>query len=266
MEREASIERRVREHQKAIEKAGYRPMYIALQGSQNYQLDYSGSDVDTKAMVLPSFDDVIFNRKLVSTTHVLENNEHCDVKDIRLMFANFKKQNINFLEILFTQWFYVDVRFEDEISELRAMAEEVAHYNPAVAIKCMRGMAYEKYKAMEHPYPSLADKIEKYGYDAKQLHHIIRMREFLERYLDGEPFAQCLVSQQKEYLIAVKQFWLSLDEARTVAQNELAKIDAMKEFNHVEPGVNERTEKKINDILSRIMKKSFAWELIKDAL
>ncbi len=37
-------------------------------------------------------------------TLVLENNEHIDVKDIRVMFETYKKQNVNFIETLFTEF------------------------------------------------------------------------------------------------------------------------------------------------------------------
>ena len=56
----------------------------------------------------------------------------------------------------------------------------------------------EKYKALEHRYPTLIDKIDKYGYDPKQLHHIVRIHEFLERYIDGESYEDCLKSKMKE--------------------------------------------------------------------
>lgn len=75
---------------------------LFLQGSQNYNLDYEGSDIDTKAIMLPSFSDFVLNAKPLSTTHIMENNEHVDFKDIRLMFDCIKKQNVNFVEILFT--------------------------------------------------------------------------------------------------------------------------------------------------------------------
>ena len=58
-----------------------------LQGSQNYGLDYEGSDVDTKLIVVPSFKDICLNRKPVSTTHVRANDEHTDWKDVRLYSA-----------------------------------------------------------------------------------------------------------------------------------------------------------------------------------
>ena len=56
------------------------------------------SDIDTKAVVLPSFEDFVYNRQPVSTTIVLDNNEHIDVKDIRVMFETYKNQNVNFIE------------------------------------------------------------------------------------------------------------------------------------------------------------------------
>ena len=69
---------------------------------------------------------------------------------------------------------------------------------------------------MEHPYPATIDKIEKFGYDPKQLHHALRLREFLTRYIDGESYADCLISKQREYLRNVKLGCHSLDEARAL--------------------------------------------------
>ena len=64
---------------------------IFLQGSQNYDLDYEGSDIDTKLIVCPTFKEIAFNKKPISTTHVMENNEHIDFKDIRLYINEFRK-------------------------------------------------------------------------------------------------------------------------------------------------------------------------------
>ena len=81
---------------------------VFLQGSQNYNLQYEDSDIDTKAIILPKFNDFVLNNKPVSTTLILESNEHIDLKDIRLMFECFKKQNINFIEILFTEYYILN--------------------------------------------------------------------------------------------------------------------------------------------------------------
>ena len=171
---------------------------LCLQGSQNYELDiYTNeykSDIDTKVIIIPSLEDVVMNRKPISTTHVLPNNEHLDIKDIRLYFDNFKKQNINFLEILFTNYYLVNPKYEDLWQLLVYFREEIAHYNKNAALRCMAGMSMEKRKALCHPYPSIIDKIEKYGYDGKQLHHIIRMYDFICGYAQGDSFKKCLKS------------------------------------------------------------------------
>ena len=43
-------------------------MAVFLNGSQNYNLAYEDSDIDCKAIILPSLEDVILNKKAVSTT------------------------------------------------------------------------------------------------------------------------------------------------------------------------------------------------------
>ena len=72
-------------------------IYIALQGSQNYNLEYKDSDIDSKVIVTPDLRDVVENRKPVSTTHVCDNDEHIDLKDIRLMFKTFRNRFMSYI-------------------------------------------------------------------------------------------------------------------------------------------------------------------------
>ena len=71
---DALVMKRVRDHYE--EALQYFPEYqivgCFLQGSQNYGLDYEGSDVDTKLIIVPKFADICLNRKPISTTHVRE--------------------------------------------------------------------------------------------------------------------------------------------------------------------------------------------------
>ena len=106
---------------------------LFLQGSQNYNLDYEGSDIDTKAIMLPSFSDFVLNAKPLSTTHIMENNEHVDFKDIRLMFDCIKKQNVNFVEILFTPYSIINPEYADLFVYRMTMTNEdgdVVEYPP----------------------------------------------------------------------------------------------------------------------------------------
>ena len=135
------------------------------------------------------------------------------------MWKCFKKQNINFLEILFTEHYVVNVAYADFWEQMRNMAERIAHYNNYAAVNCIAGMVFEKRAALCHPYPSLKDKIDKYGYDNKQLHHIVRCEEFLRRYIAGVPYSECLIPTDPEYLIKLKsEYWLDVDKAKAYAQ------------------------------------------------
>ena len=42
---------------------GNKTLMVALQGSQNYGLAYEDSDVDTKALIVPTFKDIVFNKR-----------------------------------------------------------------------------------------------------------------------------------------------------------------------------------------------------------
>ena len=221
MNKEGFINNRVKEHYEYI-KDKYDVIYLGLQGSQNYELDVYDeeykSDIDTKAIVLPSFKDFVYNKAPVSKTIVLPNNEHIDVKDIRVMFDMFKKQNINFIEILFTKYKIVNKEYQDLLKVLLDNKEIIANLNRNQALRCISGMSMEKLKALQHPYPTIVDKINKYGYDPKQLHHILRMNDFIKKYAIGTRYEDCLIPDNKEYLIKIKKGILNEKEAVELAQ------------------------------------------------
>ena len=197
---------------------------IFLQGSQNYGLAHEGSDVDTKLIVVPSFKDICLNRKPVSTTHIRENEEHIDFKDVRLYMETFRKQNLNFLEILFTSYYIINPAYEKQWMRLVEAREEIARMNPFRAVKSMKGIAMEKYHAMEHPYPSKMDTLQKYGYDGKQTHHLLRVDDYLERYIAGESYVDCLrpTPEKVTHMMEYKQHKIKLAAARLEAEKVLA--------------------------------------------
>ena len=229
---------------------------IYYQGSGNYGLDYEGSDVDTKLIVTPTLEDIIFARKPVSTTHVRDNDEHIDFKDIRLMFQTFRKCNLNFTEILFTKYKIINPLYKEQWDRVVANNEMIARYDEVAAVRTMKGIALEKYHAMEHRYPSKAEIIDKYGVDNKQTHHLFRVEEYLKRFINGERYADCLISKQAEYLKNVKTHgYLSLEEARVLAKESLDRVCAMADKfreEHIET-VNEEVDELLNDVQKEIM-------------
>lgn len=196
---------------------------IFLQGSQNYNLQLPSSDVDTKLIVVPTFEDIALARKPVSTTHIRVNEEHIDFKDIRLYMETFRKQNLNFLEILFSPYTIINPIYAEEWDRLVEARELIARMNEHRAVKSMKGIALEKYHAMEHPYPSKLTILDKYGYDPKQLHHLVRVDNFQDRFIAGDQYEDCLlpVGEFHKHLMDIKLGQFDLATARIMAEDTI---------------------------------------------
>lgn len=238
---------------------------VFLQGSQNYGLDVEGSDIDTKCILVPNFEDIALNRKAISTTHLRENNEHIDLKDIRLYMETFRKQNLNFLEILFTPYFIVNPLYINEWVRLVDNREAIARMNPYRAVKSMKGIALEKYHAMEHRYPSKVEIIDKYGYDSKQLHHLARVDNYLTRYIAGDTYENCLIPDEKtsQFLLDIKNGKLDLVAARSLADICLEHVSKIADdfCEKTEEKEDKTTRALLEDVQYKIMKIAIEKEL-----
>jgi hypothetical protein len=140
--------------------------------------------------------------------------------------------------------------------------EEIAHSDNYAAVNCIVGMVLEKHKALCHPYPTLKEKIDKYGYDHKQLHHIIRCREFLDRYIAGVSFTDCLIPQDREYLISIKADYIyDLEQAKAIAKDAVDYVKEVKQnyFDTNERVITENTYSKMDAIMVDILKK--CWQM-----
>lgn len=231
----------------------------------------------TRRVVLDTFDEggyygnnafrekhaFVLNAKPLSTTHIMENDEHVDFKDIRLMFDCIKKQNVNFVEILFTPYSIINPEYADLFQPVLDAREEIARYNNYAGMNCIMGMALEKQKAMEHPYPATMDKIEAFGYDPKQLHHALRLREFMTRYEAGEPYADCLISNQCDYLKEVKRGCYSLEEARALMSTAIQSMteDKKRYMDTVPVSINQHANEVLQKATVEILKRSFLKEI-----
>lgn len=229
---------------------------IYYQGSGNYWLDTPTSDVDTKLIITPTFRDIALNKQPISTTHLRSNDEHIDFKDVRLYIQTFRKCNINFLEILFTPYAIVNPLYKAEWDRLVASREEIARYDIARAIKAMQGIMHNKYKQLENESPSHMDAIEKFGYSPKEFCHLRRVEEFITRYINGESYADCLISEQPELLKSVKNGCYTLGDARWMAKVSIDRIDEMcaKFLEICDNSVDESVNELLDDVQYNIMK------------
>ena len=256
-----------------LEDRGLTVVGIFLYGSQNYNLDYEGSDIDLKAIVIPSINDIVFNNKPISTTIDIPDGL-CDIKDIRLMVQSWRKQNVNFMELLFTEYSYVNPLFYEFFRPLLAARETIVRYNEKRAVDCLRGFVYEKYYRLFKDTPSQHDEITKYGYAAKQLVHMERLASLLEHYMKREPYMECLMvsPEERQKWIDLKTYSpnpLSVDEVKERSQKVIEIVEdnilnAEKYYGFTPSPQNEEVDKILNTFIEKCLKFSFKKELEED--
>jgi hypothetical protein len=111
---------------------------------------------------------------------------------------------------------------------------------------------------MEHRYPTKADIIDKYGHDGKQTHHLIRVDDFLTRFIAGESYESCMIPSACliDELQAYKRHQIPLEVARKRANEVLEHVTAIADAfceNH-EDKEDEYCRWLLEDVSYRIMR------------
>ncbi len=195
-----------------LENKWYTVAYIWVYWSQNYGLDIKSStyssDIDFKAVVLPSLKELIDNSKPLSTTIEYWDGQ-IDIKDIRVFITTLVKCNPAYVETLYTPHsIYID-EYKDIINARENLIEEQG----AFLLRASYGMIKQKEHAFSHPFPSIKDKIDKYWYDPKQLHHIKRLFLLMKNYKERGEFVMKNNILENFKLKRIKIWKLSLEEA-----------------------------------------------------
>ena len=130
---------RVRKHYaRAVEHYGAEAVLgVFCYGSWNYNTNTKDSDVDTKCILVPNLYSLAIKPYEVKHLHV--DDEVCECMTIMHMVANWKKQNINFVEIMFTDYCIINPLYEEMWNCYFTMEnrELVARYNIRQAIHSM---------------------------------------------------------------------------------------------------------------------------------
>lgn len=154
------------EYKKLLEDNGYKVIYIGLYGSQNYNLNDENSDIDCKAIIMPSLHDIIFRNK---TSKVIECEKgEIDVKDLVTFYEVIRKGNFSYIESIDTKYSIGDKYIKELFKQIRPN------------FKSFLGAMHEKRKALTHEYPSKHEEFNRWGFDPKQYHHILRLHLLLE--------------------------------------------------------------------------------------
>lgn len=205
------------------------PWVTMLYGSQNYGLESAESDVDTKSMLLPSFEMVCLNSKRISTEVVMPDGSLDNCKDFREMFGNYLKGNINFVETLYTRHFDCTELYYPEFKELQEQRDLIANCQPQKLMHMACGMARQKYAAFSKEFEGKKEVLAKYGYDPKQLHHLVRLFYFMKTFRDTMDFEQALLCCHPQVDADTYRFVMSFKAAPyPLAQAEKMKEEYMK--------------------------------------
>lgn len=269
-DREKFIKDKMQEHWDYLQTTNYTVVALFLQGSQNYGTDiYTDkytSDVDTKAIVVPTLDDIVNNTSPTSYTHIMPDNSHIDIKDIRVMIDMWEKQNISYIELLYTPYMIINPEYESFVRELIEKRDYVGNMHPNQFLRCILGMSGNKVKALEHPYPNLIEKIEKYGYDEKQLLHIVRLNDYTRQFLAGTPICLCYSPKKGtlKFIHRIREHKYTLEEARRIANKYDKNTTALiKDYitQHIPDYVNQDAINLLKEVKANIIRYALVKEL-----
>ena len=189
--KEEKIFKTLSQYKKILEEQDYNVIYIGLYGSQNYNCDDEQSDIDCKAIILPTLHDIIF-RKVTSKTIECENGS-IDVKDLITFYDVIKKGNFSYIESIDTKYSIGDKYIKELFSQFRPN------------LKSILGAMHEKRKALTHEYPSKHEEFSKWGFDPKQYHHIVRLLHLLQENNKKSVNYSYLTYDDNEMMIGLKR-------------------------------------------------------------
>lgn len=236
MNKERVMER-VQEHKDfLVRECGFKEELILgvfLYGSQNYGFATDDSDVDTKAIVFPTLHDLSLGKPMVSKEYHLPNGEHCEVKDLREMVANYKKQNMNFIETLYTEFKWVNPLYKDYWERFfERFKEDFAHF--------------DEWKTV---YSAACQGAHRQSITPKRVHNAKRILTFLDLYTEGVPYKECmnLYLHDPELAEELRKIKFNLEnytqeELNVMYDKAVAKLETYVEtYRNVSHTVNEKT-------------------------
>lgn len=214
MNKDNYIQERLNVHYNKVKEIyGDKVIYLAAVGSMNYNAFTETSDVDTKAVILPTFEDIVLN-KTVSTTLQID-NEECSVKDIRTYVNELKKQGINILETLTTKY-----HISSEImNPLREHAEKIAHLDCRRFVKSATGDCFHKLKLWNKSYEAYTNA-ETDVVRFKDAYNILRLCSTISKYINHVPFSEAieLDNYTRDLALRIKQGLIGADGVNDIVK------------------------------------------------
>lgn len=153
-------------------------------GSQNYNLNNKDSDFDTVAIVLPNKDNLYFGNSYIDKSTIEYEEGICKIVDIKTFYKGLMNNNLNFLELLFSQYKWINPRFAKFFAKLQEQREEIGRVNE---IKLLKGCA-----GIINTNLQFINKLN--GNEHYPLYHALRLGNFAKLYMDKNKIENCFTS------------------------------------------------------------------------
>lgn len=240
------IKARLEKHYaRAIDQYGAEAVLgVFLYGSWNYNTNTPDSDVDTKCILVPDVYHLAIKPYETKHLHIWPDSEEkdfevCECMTIMHMVANWKKQNINFVETLFTDYCIINPLYEAAWKELMPMElrEKIGRYNMRQAVNSMAHQALHT--------------IRQDPADPKKIMNGIRIANTLSALLDTDKgYKECIWQDDK---VRENRFRepspVVVDALIYLFETRLADIDSVKQEVFA-PGVDRQLEELILNFIN----------------
>ena len=237
------IDERIKKHLAVVqEKYGDRVVFISAVGSMNYGLFTETSDVDTKAVILPTYEEIVLKKPESVTLQI--DDEQCSVKDLRVYINELKKQGINVLETLVANYYLVNGKFLNQIELLRSWAEEICHYDENKFLSSTIGAACSYAKRWNIAYKNYLETDDDANLDYKAAYNIVRLHNTIHAYIQGMKFKEainCGTSLDRDLLLRIKYGYLGPEGTRSLVSyvmKDLPESNICEKNNEIECRLN----------------------------
>jgi len=189
---------------------------VFLYGNSNYDISIPNDKIKSKLITVSSEYEIGNINFLSSTTHTTLDKEWVSFEDIRFYFNNLKEQDLSSIEILFTNYFLLNETYEDIWNDLIEYRELIARMNPCLFINNIFKESQVSYKSLLSNPIDKQYLVEKFGYNPEQLYNLLRLDSLLSKYIDNEPYEECIKLNSPDELLKVingeykKEFALKL--------------------------------------------------------
>lgn len=223
---------------------------VFVSGPQNYGLATNDTKLNSKAIIIPSFKDLILKEPI---NKVLDFGcGKCEVKDIREVVKNFKNQKAEFLEILFTMHFVVNPKYEKFHDEILQNRGDIVWMDCKRSLEYMLGLLSNAKTRMTKPTKATKDEIAKKGYHKESLIEALRIAFMVDKFAKRKMYSDVIDGSN---LVKFREKDISKGSAlATVEKYEaIARKTANDYVAAKKPTVDEKASKWLDDWMVKII-------------